>query len=273
MQSTIVSKKNRETAFALLLVSIWVSSLTACSSNSPKPPSEKPISENRELKMDDSDKTLTEALKERADSSAKKIPEEKKKVMASAIDVLRESKVEDKVLKTGQKVPEFELTDASGKNVVLKEELANGPAVLVFYRGGWCPYCNMNLHYLQKKLDDIKAQGATLIAISPETPDNTVSTKEKNELEFAVLSDSGNKVAEKFGLMFKVPDDLIEVYKEFGIDLEKSNGDKTHTLPLSATFIVDKDGTIIERFVDVDYKKRMDPEEIISILKKKNESK
>ena len=111
-----------------------------------------------------------------------------------------------------------------------------------------------------------------MIAVSFETPDSTMTTKEKNELESYVLSDQRNKVVNKFGLVFTVPDDLHELYKEFGIDLEKSNGDDSHKLPLSATFIVDKDGVVIERFADVDYKKRMSPEDIISVLKKHKEA-
>ena len=212
---------------------------------------------------------LTEALGARAKQSAqsKSISPAKKKVMSDAIEELRTSKIVDGVLKVGQPMIPFKLKGADGNYVSSKSMLEKGPLVVVFYRGGWCPYCNLNLRYLEKNLSRIKEAGAGLVAISPETPDESLSTREKNELKFPVLSDPGNEYARKLGLVFKLPKELISVYRDFGIDLEKSNGDNSWELPLAATFIVDADGVVRERFVDEDYKKRMDPEDILRGLK------
>ena len=210
---------------------------------------------------------LTTALEEAQKKSASRIPEEKKEIMTTAIEELRSNGIVKNVLDKGDEIPMFSLPSAGGGALSIQKVLEKGPAVIVFYRGGWCPYCNLNLHYLQLKLDDIKKAGATLVAISPEKPDNSLSTKEKNALEFPVLSDEGNGVAKQFGLVFTLPERLVSVYKEFGIDLEKQNGDGSHQLPLAGTFIVGSDGKIVERFVDEDYKKRMDPEQIVEVLK------
>lgn len=211
---------------------------------------------------------LTEALKEATEKSASKMPAEAKDAMDRAVQNLKQSKIEDSVIAVGKDVPNFELPSVSGTNVALQEVLKRGPVVIVFYRGGWCPYCNLNLHFLQKHLGDIQATGASLLAISPERPDKTLTTKAKNELQFEVLSDAGNKVAREFGLVFRLPPELQAIYKQFGIDLEATNGDNSYELPLSATFIIDRNGKVVERFVDADYKKRMDPEQIVDLLRK-----
>lgn len=218
-------------------------------------------------KNGDNTMNLTKALEEAANKSSSMIPEEARTVMKDALDDLKSSMIEEKVIRPGDIVPDVELPGATGKSVNLKELLASGPVVLVFYRGGWCPFCNLNLHYLQKNLNEIKSAGANLIAISPELPDKSLTTKEKNNLEFEVLSDSGNKVAKKFGIVFQLPKNLQEIYKQFGIDLIATNGDSSFELPLAATFIIGQDGKILYRFVDTDYKKRMDPEEILKQLK------
>jgi len=110
--------------------------------------------------------------------------------------------------------------------------------------------------------------GATLVCISPETPDNSLSTKEKNELTFEVLYDAGNKVAESYGLVFTVSDSLKGIYKQFGIDLEASNGDGTWSLPVTATYVIKQDGTVAYDFADADYTKRLEPDEVVNALKK-----
>jgi len=208
----------------------------------------------------------TQALEDLAVQSAYKIPPESAKVMGEAMDALRRTRIVDSVLAEGAVAPDFELIATSGKRVSLESILAKGSAVVVFYRGGWCPFCNINLRYLQKHLAEIEAAGGTLVAVSPETPDNSLSTREKNELAFDVLSDPGNKVARAFGLVFRVPPGLVDVYSKFGIDLESRNGDSSFELPLSATFVLDSQGKVVRRFVDVDYKKRMDPVDVVGVL-------
>lgn len=213
-----------------------------------------------------SDGGLTAALQKKAEASTRSLPAKKKKIMGDAIEELKEKKIVDGVIKIGETLPAFKLSGAVGKAVSSAELLKEGPLVLVFYRGSWCPYCNLNLRYLEKNLARMEKKGAQLVAISPETPDQSLSTKEKNDLKFPVLSDPGNVYARKLGLVFKLPENLVSVYRGFGIDLKKSNGDESWELPLAATFIVDSKGVIKERFVDEDYKKRMDPEDILKAL-------
>ncbi|MCK8524359.1 AhpC/TSA family protein [Aquimarina sp. D1M17] len=211
--------------------------------------------------------SLTAQLQERAAQSAQKYPETTHAIMNNGIQVLKDNKLVSKALKTGDKIPEIILPNATNKNVSINQLLSNKKVVLSFYRGGWCPYCNLELKALQQALPEFEKQDAVLVAISPETPDNSLSTSEKNELSFEVLSDANNQIAEKFNLMFTLPEDLVEVYQGFGIDLEKSNGSSNWQLPISATYVIDQNGTIIYDFIKEDYKERADPEEIIKFLK------
>lgn len=187
--------------------------------------------------------------------------------MAQATKELEDSGVAQG-LKEGDKVPDFKLPDATGKTVSITEELSKGPVILTFYRGGWCPYCNLELKAYQRELDSIKDAGATLIAISPETPDASLSTKGKNELEFIVLSDEGNNVAERFNLIFKMPDYLIEIYKAAGLNVAGHNGNNDWELPKPATFVIDQSGKIVFAEVDSDYTKRVEPSKVIEIVNK-----
>ncbi|GAA0719879.1 peroxiredoxin-like family protein [Aquimarina litoralis] len=211
--------------------------------------------------------SLTAQLKEKAALSANKIPETIQKIMNNGIDNLRDSQLTARALKTGDKIPEISLPNAANKTISIQELLLNKKVVLSFYRGGWCPYCNLELRALQQYQDKFEELGATLVAISPETPDNSLSTSEKNNLSFEVLSDIDNKVANEFNLVFTLPKDLTEVYKGFGIDLVKSNGNEDQQLPIAATYVIDQDGTIIYDFIKEDYKERADPEDIYNSLK------
>lgn len=218
------------------------------------------------------EKDLTTKLKELSDSSIAKLPAEKRKIMEDAIDGLRKSHIVDHALKRGDRIPNFSLLDATKKEISSEVLLKKGPIVLVFYRGGWCPYCNLQLHDLQAHLPEIKNLGADLVAISPQNPDNSISTAEKEKLAFHVLSDQGNIVGRKFGLVYKLPDSLKKLYQQFGIDLERSNSLKEWELPLSATYIVDTNGKIYYSFLDVDYRKRAETKDVIEALQKlKNE--
>lgn len=197
----------------------------------------------------------------------KQIPVEVQAVMESAMRDLMNSDIVGRALKVGDAVPDFSLPDTKGALVKLSDLLQSGPVVLAFYRGGWCPYCNIELRGLQKHLAEMQKLGVTLVAVSPQLPDQSLSTEEKDALTFPVLSDVGNKVASQFGLVFSLPPPLREIYEKFGINLPKSNGDSSFELPLAATYIIKRDRTVAWSFVDVDYTKRADPQDVIGVLK------
>jgi peroxiredoxin len=199
-------------------------------------------------------------------SFSKKASQEKKHLFAQAIKELEESGVAQG-LHVGDPAPDFTLPDATGKGISLSKLLADGPVILTFYRGGWCPYCNLELRAYQRALSEIKESGAQLIAISPQTPDASLSTKEKDELEYLVLSDEGGKVAQQFDLVFKMQDYLIDLYKQSGMDIPAHNGDETWELPKPATFVIDQQRNVIFAHVDSDYRNRTEPSEVIKIVK------
>ncbi len=210
--------------------------------------------------------SLTDALKAHADQSAQKIPQSLQTVMKTATKELDESGILELALKTGDQIPEITLPNSMGNQISIQNILKDKNIVLTFYRGGWCPYCNLELKALQDALPQLKSSNATLVAITPETPDNSLSTAEKNALDFEILTDANNTIARAFGLVFKLPENLVSVYKDFNIDLIKSNGDASQELPLAATYIIDTSGKIIYDFVSVDYKLRADPADILAVL-------
>ncbi|GMQ99514.1 MAG: peroxiredoxin-like family protein [Zetaproteobacteria bacterium] len=194
-------------------------------------------------------------------------PPDVQQAMQQAAEVLKQSGISDHSLKAGDAVPDFTLPDAKGGNVHLAGALTQGPVVLSFYRGGWCPYCNLELQALQQALPEIQELGAQLVAVSPELPDQTLSTTEKHALAFAVCSDTGNRVARDFGIVFTLPEILRPIYAKFGIDLPAWNGDGSFELPVPATYVLDRNGIILDGFVNTDYMQRMEPERIIDILR------
>jgi peroxiredoxin len=174
----------------------------------------------------------------------------------------------DAALKVGQPAPDFTLPDAFGNPVPVSALLARGPVVISFYRGEWCPFCNIELRALQQALPAMEQLGATLIAISPEKPDHGIVTAEKNQLTFPVLSDFGNKVARQFGIVFQVGQELQEFSKNvFKNDIALRNGEDSYELPVPATYVVDTTGVIRFAHAEVDYTHRTEPEEILTVLK------
>ncbi|ASF38311.1 alkyl hydroperoxide reductase [Halobacillus halophilus] len=187
--------------------------------------------------------------------------------MKQAIQELEQSS-DGKGLSEGEKAPNFNLPDAKGNSIELYKQLEEGPVILTFYRGGWCPYCNMELRAYQEILGDIHDSGGELIAISPEQPDHSLSTAEKNDLQFHVVSDVGNETANQYNLVYQLPDYLVEVYKEKGLRVDEHNGDEAWTLPVSTTYVIDQDGTIVYEYTKEDYKDRAEPSEVLKQLKK-----
>ncbi|AEL26610.1 peroxiredoxin-like family protein [Cyclobacterium marinum] len=171
-------------------------------------------------------------------------------------------------IKIGAKAPIFELPNPQGKTISLTSLLNKGPVVITFYRGSWCPYCNLQLRALQAKLGDIHELGATLVAISPEVPDESMTENEISKMEFIVLSDQDAKVASKYGVAWEVPEFLIEHMREDRkLDLEKINNGNGTILPIPATFVLGSDGVVKWSYVNIDYRTRSEPDEIIEALK------
>ncbi|MEU6550489.1 peroxiredoxin-like family protein [Streptomyces sp. NPDC046915] len=194
------------------------------------------------------------------------IPAAQRDVMERAARELAASGQSERALSAGAQAPRFSLPSAAGRTVALDELLAGGPVVLTFYRGAWCPYCNLALRALQQHHDAITARGARLVAVSPQIPDESLTLAEKHELAFDVLSDIGSDTAKQYGLAFDLSDELAAVYDEFGFDLQRVNGGHARTLPLPATYVIGPDGIIRWAFVDTDYTKRAEPADILAAL-------
>lgn len=199
-------------------------------------------------------------------AGAEKFTDEKKKIYADGISSVAQSGVLNKALNIGDKAPNFSLKNAFNESVVLYDELKKGPVILTWYRGGWCPYCNITLHALQEILPEIKAENAKLIALTPELADNSLSTSEKNNLEFDVLSDVHNKIGKEFGVVYSLTDEVAASYSA-GFDLNNYNGETSNELPLAATYVIDTNGIIQFAFLDADYTVRAEPSDILAALK------
>lgn len=184
--------------------------------------------------------------------------------MEEATAQLRATGIERTALKAGDTAPDLTLNDATGRAVRLSELWRQGPLVVVFYRGGWCPYCNFELRAWQTLLPEMAQRGVRLVAISPQTPDHSLSTAQKNELAFPVLSDSTLAAAEGFGIAFDLSDELVALYAKVGNDLPTLNGNGRWALPVPATFVIDARGVITEAHVDADYRHRAEPAEVLA---------
>lgn len=210
------------------------------------------------------------ALRDEIDTynAAKKerVPAEILATMAESTEKLKRSDIEGRALKTGDTMPDFELPNQHGERRRLSDYLAESAVVLNIYRGGWCPYCNMEMKALQDVLPEIESRGARLIGMAPETPDKAMSTADRNEVTFDILSDAGNRVAEQMGLVFELPEALRPIYEKLGIDLPAYNGDDSFKLPVPATYVIGQDGVIIHDFVNADYTVRLEPSEIVAKL-------
>ncbi|HHJ35796.1 MAG TPA: AhpC/TSA family protein [Gammaproteobacteria bacterium] len=194
-------------------------------------------------------------------------PEDKFAVFNNDARQLEQTHVSPLRIKRGDTAPDFTLPNAEGKPVSLQSVLAKGPLVLTFYRGVWCPYCNLHLKLLQQILPEIRAAGASLMAISPMNPDNSKGTVETNELKFEVLSDAGNQVSRQYTTVFKNADEPIAAMSDLGYDFYSFYDDRSAELPVSATFVVASDGQVV--FAESeggDYRKRTEPVVILDAL-------
>jgi len=210
--------------------------------------------------------SLTQELADLKAHVLENFPKEVTDQFQHSIEQLNASRIVDGAPKAGDQIKDFALPNASGQQRRLEDLRASGPVVIVFYRGGWCPYCNLELRAYQQQLPQLKAAGARLVAITPELPDNSLSTIEKNELEFEVLTDVDSKYAKRLGLAFSLPENLRPIYKELGGDLEKFNGAGQFDLPIPATLVIDTDGKIAFSHVDPDYTTRANPEDVLAVV-------
>lgn len=195
------------------------------------------------------------------------VPRSVIETMHRATAELRASGLADRALRVGQQAPAFTLNDDAGTPVSSRDLLEQGPLVVSFYRGVWCPYCNMELQALQSVLPAIAAAGAGLVAISPQTAANSRKSVRDNKLGFPILSDPGNAVADAFGLRFALPDYLVDLYKSLKNDLPAFNGDPSWTLPMPGRFVVGQDGTVLYANVEPDYTVRPEPEDLLPLLR------
>ncbi|WP_455217645.1 peroxiredoxin-like family protein [Kaarinaea lacus] len=210
--------------------------------------------------------TLNQQTRKAVEDFIQGLVEEDQHIIGDAFQRLHDSDVGAKAKKNGQQAPDFSLPDINGKETRLTTLLESGPVVISFYRGGWCPFCNLEFKALHERLDEIRQLGATLVGISPELPDVSRKTVSEHQIDFPVLCDVGNKVADLYGLAMVVDEAIRPLYQKWGIDLPAANGDESFVLPIPATYIIDQNGIIRAAYVDRDYTKRMEPSEIISAL-------
>jgi peroxiredoxin len=211
--------------------------------------------------------SLSEQAQQNANAFIASLPDDVKHIVGSSMQALMESNIGSQAKNVGDQAPDFSLPNVKGGLSALSDFFETGPVVLSFYRGGWCPYCNLEFKALQSRLEEFKSLGATLIGISPETPDNSLTTVEKNNLQFDVLSDVGNYVVKQYGLSFIVDESMRPLYLKWGINVPEANGDDSYELPIPATYVIDQQGVIRAAHVDKNYINRMDPEDIVVALK------
>ncbi|WP_053404534.1 peroxiredoxin-like family protein [Persicobacter sp. CCB-QB2] len=213
--------------------------------------------------------TFQEKLASLVERIEGKMPESYLEVMHGATQDLIDSGIQDKVLKVGDRAPEFVLEDQNGNKVSSREVLAKGPLVLTFYRGVWCPYCNTDLANIKKYVPEMQELGAAFFSVSPELPqmlDNIIKT---HRLNFDILHDDRNALADQFGLKFYYPEDLKALYRDqFNIDLEVQQGNEEWALPMPARFVIDQSGIIRYAESEPDYRRRPDPDDLMEVLRK-----
>lgn len=211
---------------------------------------------------------LIDEINKYKESFKNRVPNEIQQTMLKATKELENMHISKNSLHVGNLAKDFLLKNVLNKEVSLNTLLeSNDFVVLNFYRGLWCPYCNLELKALQSINNELINLNTKLVAISPQSPDASLSTKEKNNLEFEVLSDTDNLIAKEYGLVFSLDDELKPIYKSFGIDIPSANDSTSYELPMPAIFVINKHNEIIYSFIDEDYTKRCEPQKILDIIK------
>ena len=211
--------------------------------------------------------TLAEALEQLRGGRVAAVGAEVAAAMDRATDELIRTHSPAGMPAVGGAAPRFELADQNGTVIALDDLRAAGPVVVVFYRGAWCPFCSVTLRAYQQLLPELRALGADLVAISLQVPDGSLTTAERNHLTYHVLSDVGGAVSRAYGLIFRVPGHLETVYRELGLSLPELNGTDDWELPVPASFVIDRGGTV--RFAEAlpDYMRRSNPAEVLAVVR------
>jgi peroxiredoxin len=209
---------------------------------------------------------LREIFAERKELIAKYVPAATQAVHARAVAELRQQRLAANTLPVGSKISEFQLQDHDGKSVSSSDLLANGRLVLCFIRGRWCPFCVGQMEAMNLILPEIEQASATLVAISPQTVRQSFFMRDQHRLRFRLLSDGGNQVARQFGLTYRVPDEQRDVYRRAFVNLPFVNGDESWELPIPATYIIDRDGSVLFASANEDYTERPEPAETLQVL-------
>jgi len=210
--------------------------------------------------------SLNKDLKTLHEEILNSLPADLRKQLILENEKLFSSFLEEKALKAGNSVPDVIFRDASLKPVYLKELLKNNHIVLSFFRGTWCPYCNLELESLARINEQIEAKGAKLITVTPELYKFTEERIKNKNFNFQILTDLGNKAADEFGLVFELPREYREIYDRLSVNLNILNGEDSWVLPMPATFIISKQGIIESTYINADYTQRMEPDDILEKL-------
>jgi peroxiredoxin len=211
-------------------------------------------------------RSLREIYAERKELIAKYVPAETQAIHARAVAKLKHQNLVSTILPVSARIPEFQLQDHDGKTVSTSDLLAYGRLVLCFIRGRWCPFCVGQMEAMNLVLPEIEQAGATLAAVSPQTVQQSFFMRDQHKLRFPLLSDAGNRLARQFGLTYRVPDDQRAVYQRAFVNLPFVNGDDSWELPIPATYIIDRDGTVLYASAKEDYTDRPEPEDIVQVL-------
>lgn len=210
---------------------------------------------------------LRDILAERKELIAKYVPAETQAIHAQAVAELKARRLAANALSVGAQAPAFELPDHNGKIASSSDLLPKGRLVLCFIRGRWCPFCVGQMEAMNLILQQIEQDGATLVAISPQTVKQSFFMYDQHKLHFPLLSDAGNKVARQFGLTYRVPASQETVYRRAFVNLPFTNGDESWELPIPATYVVDRDGTVLYASASEDYTERPEPGDVVQILR------
>lgn len=213
-----------------------------------------------EIRQDPAGKSLANELGTFYNQFHSDLPPEASSIIKSATSDAKQTFDPSTAIQIGARFPDFVLPDATGQEVSSADLLRHGPMLVSFYRGEWCPFCNIELRALQKYLPQFKAKGVTLVTISPELPDQTLSVTEKHSLEFPVLSDVGNKLARQLGIVVRQADGMRTIFEMSSIDWQARYGDDSLEVPVPATMLVDEEGVVRNTFLDANFHRRLEPE-------------